>query len=141
MATEPQKKMPVKVIIDSNALFIPLQFKVDVFDELEKLLNRNFELILLSPVKQELVTLTKENSPKKRKNAAFALQLAQKCTYVNVPKKQKEQTDDAIIRIAKIWHAPVLTNDKQLKKKLRDISMPVIYLREKSHLELDGLIP
>ncbi|MCW4010797.1 MAG: hypothetical protein NWF05_09290 [Candidatus Bathyarchaeota archaeon] len=141
MANTPEKKQPLKVIADSNALFIPLQFKLDIFAELERLLNRNFQLVLLSPVKRELETLARENSPKMRRNAVFALQLAQKCAYVNVPKKQKEQTDDAIIRIAKAWNVPVFTNDKELKRKLRDISMPVIYLREKSRLELDGLIP
>ena len=140
MTTAPAKKQPLKVIVDSNALFVPLQFKIDIFTELQRVLNRNYELILLSPVKQELETLTKKSSPKTQKNAAFALSLAEKCTYVKVPEKPKEQTDDAIARIAKAWNAPVFTNDKLLKKKLRDISLPVIYVREKSRLEIDGLI-
>ena len=37
--------------MDSNALFVPLQFKIDVFGELERVLNRRFELILLSAVR------------------------------------------------------------------------------------------
>ena len=140
MTATPTKKQPLKVIADSNALFVPLQFKIDIFTELERVLNRNYELILLSPVKQELETLTKKSSPKTRKNAAFALSIAEKCTYVKVPEKPKEQTDDAIARIAKAWNTPVFTNDKLLKRKLRDISLPVIYVREKSRLEIDGLI-
>jgi uncharacterized protein len=140
MMTTPTKKQPLKVIADSNALFVPLQFKIDVFTELQRLLNRNFELILLSPVKNELEMLSQKGSPKTRKNAAFALSLAKKCKYVKVPEKAKEQTDDAILRISQAWKAPVFTNDKLLKKKLRDISMPVIYVREKSRLEIDGLI-
>jgi rRNA-processing protein FCF1 len=138
--TAPEKKQSLKIIIDSNALFIPIQFKVDIFAELEKLLNRNFELILISPVKHELETLAQKKSPKTQKNATFALNIAQKCTYIKTTKKPKETTDDAIIRIAKTWKAAVFTNDKLLKEKLRDISMPVIYLREKSRLEIDGLI-
>jgi uncharacterized protein len=134
------KKQPLKVIVDSNALFVPLQFKIDIFEELKRTLNRNFELILLSPVKRELEILTQKSSPKTRKNAAFALSLAEQITYVKVREKPKEQTDDAIVRISKAWKAPVFTNDKVLKKKLRDISMPVIYVREKSRLEIDGLI-
>ena len=134
------KKQPVKVIADSNALFVPLQFKIDIFAELQRLLNRNFELILISPVKTELETLTRKSSPKTRRNAAFALRLAEKCTYVKVAEKPKELTDDAILRVAQAWNAPVFTNDKALKAKLRDISMPVIYVREKSRLEIDGLI-
>ena len=46
-------------------------------------------------------------------------------------RKPNEPTDDAILRIAQAWKAPVFTNDKLLKKKLRDISMPVIYVRAK----------
>jgi uncharacterized protein len=134
------KRQPIKIILDSNALFVPMQFKIDIFAELERLLNRNFELVLISSVKEELETLTQKSSPKTRKNAAFALTLAEKCTYVKVPEKKGEQTDEAIVRIARAWNTPVFTNDKLLKKKLRDISTPVIYVREKSRLEIDGLI-
>jgi uncharacterized protein len=140
MTNQPEKKQPLKVIMDSNALFVPLQFKIDIFSELQRLLNRNFELILLSPVKRELETLAQKSSTKIRKNAAFALSLTEKCKYVKVSEKPKEQIDDAIVRVAKAWNATVFTNDKLLKKKLRDISLPVIYVREKSRLEIDGLI-
>ncbi len=138
MEPQPQKQ-PLKVIADSNALFVPLEFKIDIFAELERLLGKT-ELVLLSTVKKELETLAHSESPKMRRNAAFALGLAEKCKYVAVQEKPKEPTDDAILRIAKAWNAPVFTNDKALKLKLRDISMPVIYVRQKSRLEIDGLI-
>lgn len=133
-------KQALKVIADSNALFVPLQFKIDIFNELTRVLNRNFDLVLLSPVKRELETLAEKSSPKTRKNAVFALSLAEKCKYVKVLEKPKELTDDAIVRIAMQWKAPVFTSDKLLKKRLRDISLPVIYVREKSRLEIDGMI-
>ena len=140
MTSNSAEKQALKVIADSNALFVPLQFKIDIFNELTRVLNRNFDLVLLSPVKRELETLAEKSSPKTRKNAVFALTLAEKCKYVKVPEKPKELTDDAIVRIAIKWKAPVFTNDKLLKKRLRDISLPVIYLREKSRLEIDGMI-
>jgi len=140
VSVEPSMKQPLKIIADSNAFFIPIEFKIDIFEELQRLLNRNFELVVLSTVKHELETLALSKSAKMRKNAIFALSIAMKCTYVKIPEKQNEPTDDAILRIAKAWNAPVLTNDKLLKQKLRDISMPVIYVRAKSRLELDGLI-
>jgi uncharacterized protein len=140
MTSNLAEKQALKVIADSNALFVPLQFKIDIFNELTRVLNRNFDLILLSPVKRELEMLAEKSSPKTRKNAVFALTLAEKCKYVKVPEKPKELTDDAIARIAMQWKAPVFTNDKLLKKRLRDISLPVIYLREKSRLEIDGMI-
>jgi rRNA-processing protein FCF1 len=130
----------VKVILDSNALFVPLQFKIDIFNDLKQLLNRRFELILLSPVKRELKALAKKGSPKKRKNASYALKLAEKCKYVEVDAPASALADDIIVEIAREWKTPVFTNDRLLRKRLRDISVPVIYVRQKSRLEIDGMI-
>jgi len=134
------KKKPFKVILDSNAFFVPLQFKIEIFGELEKLLGRNLELILLSPVKQELESLGKKGSPKMQKNVLMALKLAEKCRYIEVDSQGSALTDDIIFEIAKEWRSPVFTNDRQLKQRLRDISVPVIYVRQKSRLEIDEMI-
>jgi rRNA-processing protein FCF1 len=137
---KPAQKGTLKVILDSNALFVPLQFKIDIFSELERLLKRNFELILLSPVKRELEALAEKGSPKMRKNASCALKLAKRCEYLEVDDLASALTDDIIVKTAKEWSSPVFTNDKQLRKRLRNISVPVIYVRQKSHLEIDGMI-
>ncbi len=134
------RNQPVKVILDSNALFVPFEFKLDIFSEVKQLLNRNVDFILLSPVKRELELLSANGSPKIRREAAYALKLAEKCKYVAVEEQEKLSTDDAIVKVAKAWSSPVFTNDKELRRKLRDISVPVIYLRQKSRLEIDGLI-
>lgn len=134
------ERKSVKVILDSNAFFVPLQFKIDIFDCLEKLLKRKHELILLSPIKRELEAFAKKGSPKMRKNALYALKLAEKCKYFEVDAQASELADDVIVKIAKEWKAIVFTNDRQLKKRLRDISMPVIYVRQKSRLEIDGMM-
>jgi uncharacterized protein len=134
------KKEAVKVILDSNALFVPFQFKIDIFECLEQLLTRRLEFILLSPVKRELESLAKRGSLKMRKNALYALKLAEKCKYVEVDSPPSTLADDVIVKIAEEWKSPVFTNDRQLKKRLRDISVPVIYVRQKSRLEIDGMI-
>ncbi len=134
------ERQTLRVILDSNALFVPLQFKIDIFRDLKQLLKRNFDLILLSPVKCELEALTKKSSPKIRKNAFYALKLAEKCKYVKVDFPASALADNAIVKIAEEWKSPVFTNDRKLKKRLRDISVPVIYVRQKSRLEIDGMI-
>ena len=134
------EKKPVKVILDSNALFVPLQFKIDIFDSLEQLLKRSFKLVLLSPIKREIEALAEKSSAKMRKNALFALKLAEKCSYVEVDANASVLADDVIVEIAGEWKSPVFTNDRQLRKRLRDISVPVIYVRQKSRLEIDGMI-
>jgi uncharacterized protein len=137
--SKPQTQ-PLKVILDSNALFTPLELKMDIFEELKRLLNRNIEFVLISPVKAELELLANKENPKIRRQASFALKLSEKCKFVPVAVSDKYTTDDAIVKVAKDWNSPVFTNDSQLKKRLRDISVPVIYVRQKSRLEIDGLI-
>ena len=139
-ALTPKKLEPLNVILDSNALFVPLQFRIDIFEEIRRLLNRNVEFVLLSSVKRELEMLATKDSPKIRREALFALKLAEKCKYVPVENDGELTVDDAIVRVAKKWSSPVFTNDIQLKRKLRDISVPVIYVRQKSRLDIDGLI-
>jgi rRNA-processing protein FCF1 len=134
---KPQKK-PLKIILDSNAFFTPLQFKVDIFEELKTLLNRRFEPVLLSQVRQELERLSKQGSAQMRKNATFALKLAEKCEVVTIEKTGTDNVDDVIIMVASKGGCAVFTNDRQLKKKLRDINVPVIYVRQKSRLSIDG---
>jgi len=131
---------PLKIIMDSNALFALLECKIDIFEELRRMLNRNIDYILLSPVKAELELLANKDSPKLRRQANFALRLAEKCHLVPISVSEKFTTDDVIIKVAKDWNTPVFTNDRQLRKRLRDISVPVIYVRQKSRLEIDGLI-
>ena len=129
-----------KVILDSNALFVPLQFKIDIFEELQTLLNMKFETVLLSPVLKELKTIAEKGSPKMRKWASYALKLAEKCVFLEVEEKADRSPDDAIVEVARKCNYPVFTNDRKLRKRLRNISVPVIYVRQKSRLEIDGRI-
>ena len=138
-ASQSKKKLPLKVVLDSNALFSSLEFKMDIFEEVRNLLNRNIDFILLSPVKDELELLASRNSTKCSKQALYALKLAEKCKFIAV-EDSDESVDDVIIKVAKTWNSVVFTNDRLLKKKLRDISIPVIYVRQKSRLDVDGLI-
>ena len=127
-----------KVILDSNVFFVSLQFKLDIFEELKKLLAKNYEAILLSPVRQELEKLAKKGTPNMRKKALYALKLSEKCTYVQLDENSAITPDDAILKVAQKWKSPVFTNDRNLRKRLRNINVPVIYVRQKSRLEIDG---
>ena len=130
--------MTLKVILDSNFLFIPAKFQIDVFEELAKLLNQRFEPVLLSSIYQELKTMAEKGVLSRRRQASLALKLAEKCKLVSVEKHVEETNDDVILRIAILWKSPVATNDRELRRKLRARAIPVIYLRSKNRLELEG---
>jgi len=130
----------LKVILDSNFLFIPAKFRIDVFEDLAKLLNQRFEPVLLSSIYQELKTMAEKGVPSRRRQASLALKLAEKCKKIDVEKHLEETNDDVILRIATLWKSPVATNDRKLRRKLRARAIPVIYLRSKNRLELEGAL-
>ena len=132
--------MTLKVILDSNFLFIPAKFQIDVFEDLAKLLNQRFEPVLLSSIYQELKTMAEKGVPSRRRQASLALKLAEKCKKIDVEKHLEETNDDVILRIATLWKSPVATNDRKLRRKLRARAIPVIYLRSKNRLELEGAL-
>ncbi|MCS4540891.1 MAG: nucleotide-binding protein [Euryarchaeota archaeon] len=127
------------VVLDSNFLMIPAQFKVDIFKETERLLPVAYELVVLSPILDELKRI-KESSKKslERKAADIALNLANNCRVI--PLRTTKPIDELLIEYALNNKAVLCSNDKNLRKKAREIGIPVIYLRKKSHLELLGYI-
>ena len=48
----------MKVLLDANALMMPSQFQIDLFDELRMLLG-SFEPVVLSGIMQELTGLSR----------------------------------------------------------------------------------
>ena len=134
------KHDPVKVILDANFFFVPSQFNLDIFEELGNLLNQRFEPVLLSSTLEELQRLVESATPKMEKQALLALRLAEKCSFVPVEKYADETYDDVIVRVSSEWKSPVGTNDRELRRKLRQKGVGVIFLRQKNRLALDGTV-
>ncbi|HKM49852.1 MAG: PIN domain-containing protein [Candidatus Bathyarchaeia archaeon] len=130
--------MPIKVILDSNFLMIPFQFHIDIFQEIEYLLQKKVDFIVPSAVKQELTSISARGG-EGSSEASLALQLASRCRVVEVSLQPEETVDDAIVKAAQKLSAVVATNDIELKKKLRDILVPVVFMRDKSKLEIEGV--
>ena len=134
------KHEPIKVILDANFFFVPSQFSLDIFEELADLLNQRFEPILLSSTKEELRGLAESISLQTQKQALLALRLAEKCSFVPVEKFSGETYDDVIVRVAAEWETLVGTNDKKLRRRLRQNGVAVIFLRQKQRLAMEGTV-
>ncbi|MDI6916951.1 MAG: twitching motility protein PilT [Thermoplasmatales archaeon] len=116
------------VILDSNALLMVFQFKVNMESELTRLLGK-YEIVVPSTVKKELKSL-------RNKYAKSALSFSERYRTINA----KGSPDDSILELAEKEKGVVLTNDKILKKRLREKNIPVVFLRSKNHLEIEGSI-
>lgn len=128
------------MIFDSNFFFVPTQFKLDVFEELANLLGQRLDSVLLSTTLEELLEIAEKGPPKTSKQASLALKLAQECFLVQVEKNSKETNDDVIVRVAMKWRCPVATNDRELRERLRSVGIPVIFLRQRSRLDVEGAL-
>ena len=125
-------KQEKTVILDSNAIMMPFEFSIDLEKELTGLLGKYHIIIPLSIVR-ELEFLSKHGRGKKRIIAKASLKLISKYDTMNI---DEHKGDDAVFCLAKKLNSIVVTNDKELKKRLKEISIPVIFLRAKKKLVL-----
>jgi rRNA-processing protein FCF1 len=125
----------LQVIADTSFLMIPGLFGVDVVVELDRLLEKNYNLIIPTPVVDELKELVSRGRPKERSAARLGLSLTARGKKVET----EGPADDAIVNLAK-ENFVVATTDSALRREVRRRRVPVIYLREKSHLAVDGRI-
>ena len=123
------------LIADTSFLMIPGMFGVDVIGELDRLLEQNYCLTVPKPVVEELKKLAAQGNPVERFAARLGIALAKRGKVVEV----KGHADEVILRIA-CENCVVGTTDAELRKRLRRMGFPVVYLRQKSHLALDGRV-
>ncbi|HJJ99553.1 MAG TPA: nucleotide-binding protein [Methanocorpusculum sp.] len=125
----------VTVVLDTNALMMPAQFGVDLFEGLRELLG-GYDALVPAEVVYELRGLAQGHG----NNAAaarFGLTVAARCMLLP-PYEADIPVDDKVIRYAEMFNAVVVTNDKNLKDRLLNLLIPVVVLRSRSRLELIG---
>jgi len=114
------------VVLDTNALLMPFEIRINIDLALEKLLGEA-RIVVPGPMIGELKNLD-------HKYAGAALELARRYEIIQVDKSG----DDAVVEAALMTHGYVLTNDKELRARLRKMSIPLIYLRSGTHLVLES---
>jgi len=120
-----------KVILDTNMLMLPFQFNIDIRKEIERLSGIR-ELLVPVCVHTELEKLVKKQ---RNPQAKMALEYSERFARV----ESRGRGDEAIIELAERMEAMVATNDGALRRKLKEKGIPAIFMRNKGHLELEGL--
>ena len=129
-----------KIIIDTNFLFIPAQFHVDIYAEMMRICHFPYELCVVDKSMQELEKIASRGKTKEAKAARLSLALAQAKKVTILPSEHIfKNTDDTILELAQQLDSLVATQDIALKRKLKAAQVPLVVLRQKRHLILDGL--
>jgi rRNA-processing protein FCF1 len=121
-----------KIIIDTNFLLIPAQFKIDIFRKLEEF---GGEFVVLEPSLDELKKLVKYKS-KSGMQARIVLHMLNKKNIAAV-KTAEKSADDAIVKYASENRCAVATNDKKLIKRLKINEIKIIRLRQKKYFIME----
>lgn len=116
---------------------IPHQFRVDIVSELQRLFPTH-ELLVPSFVIGELEGIRRHSGGDARIAASIGLALARRPPFRVVDEKLREgeSVDDALLRISDV----LCTADRELRERARSQGIPVVYLRQKKYLAVDGHI-
>lgn len=133
------------VIVDTNALFIPREFGVDIFHELERLGYSH--IIVPKAVLNELERLMQKPGLKGKAKLAAKIGYSLVLKYAsgrggryNVSivggRDENRDTDKLIAELATKLDAAVFTIDDDLKQELTHAGVQTVYLRGRNRLEV-----
>lgn len=114
----------MKILLDANFLLIPFKFKVDIFSEINRIMDFKYGLTTFKSCLNEI---------KNFKEYKSVLKLI-KQKKVKIINNAKKPVDREIIKYAVKNNAIVATQDKELKKLLKKKGIVIITLRKKRHL-------
>jgi len=116
----------MKAILDTNFLMVPLQFNVDIFSEIERILlgEGKYELATISLIEEELAGLGQ-----KGKAASTMIKL----NNVKVYEIKATDADTGLLEFAQLGDF-LCTQDKELKRLAKAKGIRIITLVSQNHL-------
>lgn len=119
-------KLSLKVLLDSNILIHSIRFKLNLLEEIRRLTSRNVEFYVLPQVLNELSAIAGRGKSGS-KEAKLILQHLNGVRPLGF--HQSGEVDELILQAAKKLGMAVATADVTLRKRLREMKVPVITLR------------
>ena len=123
----------VRVLLDTNALLMPVQFGIDLYGELLGLFG-DFELVTLEEVVGELSGLARGGG-RDAVAARVGLALARRSTIVPSG-SSAESVDERVLQYARREGCVVVTNDRELRNALLREGTSVVSMRKQKTLDL-----
>ena len=122
------------VILDSSAIFMLFEFSVGLESELTRLLGK-YHIVIPKPIFEEIKLLAEKGKGRKKRIAKPALELIK--GYEIVETDNVRCGDDAVLYLAQKLSGVVVTNDRELRNRLKKASLKTIFLRGKQQLVLE----
>lgn len=122
-----------QVVLDTNFLLLPLQFKINIFKQIEEIIEAPHEFVVPSGVVGELKVIARGRG-RDGSAARFALKLLESGKARRVP--STGNVDDWIVDYAAKEGAAVATNDMLLRNRLKKAGVKMIALRSRARLGL-----
>ncbi|MBS3793644.1 MAG: PIN domain-containing protein [Candidatus Thorarchaeota archaeon] len=134
--------MPLPVIVDTNFLLLPAQFGIDIFTQAEEAVDRRIEFIVLDSVAEEVERKASNATGSKEKRLLrVTTELMKRCKKVEVDDDLAElPVDDQVLEYAKRVNGVIATNDKKLRSTARKHEIPLLILRGRKRVVVEGLI-
>ncbi len=120
-----------KVLLDTNFLLVPYQFKLDVFEKMKDVFEGDYSLVVPSGVVGELKRLSLGRG-KEGAAARFGLKLLSLREHEGV--ESSGNVDEWILEYAQKERAVVATNDKALREKLKRKRVKVLSLISRARI-------
>jgi len=134
-------KITVRVLFDTNFLMAAFERPANVVGGVEELLEAKVRPVILRSQLRELERIA--SSDKRQKAARIARTVLE---YVRrkgfeVIEDGERVVDDAIVETSKREGYIVATNDRELRRKLREGGVSVVYMKSDGKFELEGYQP
>ncbi|MFX1492742.1 MAG: PIN domain-containing protein [Promethearchaeota archaeon] len=138
------------IVIDSNFILLPFQFKIDYLNEIYLNLEGKTNFIIFKQILNELEAKKNRES----KTTKFQMELKSGLLYLESNKENfnilfdgsikqyNETTDEFLIKQCNILkkrskHVFLATNDSNLRKEAKKFGISTIFLRQKKYLTFD----
>jgi rRNA-processing protein FCF1 len=120
-----------QVLLDTNILFVPFRFRVDIFAGIEEMLSEPWEAVVSSRIIRELRRVAQRKG-RHAIEAKLALSMLEKKQVKIIASEMP--VDEWLFSYAKEHGAVVVTNDSELIKKLKKNGIKVLVLRAKARI-------
>lgn len=129
--------MTTTVIVDTNALMMPVELDVRLFDEIERVLRSHtddIEVLVPQPVIEELRRLSNKGGEEGIAASVGHDLATDRCVPIST---EVSYADDAVVELAQEGTADyVVTNDQALQERILSTNVPIISLRGTNKLAI-----